>query len=258
MTRRPPGRLRGARRNRGLACAALLPGPRGVPVVQPGRGPSEQARGRGALPPHQGRDPSTLRLLGLLGSRVGPTPSVSRRPPRVPAARGKPAPLSRPPGITFNNGPGWKDTRRLSLSTLRDYGMGKRGNEERIQREIPFLLEALRGTRGACGPGPSSARGSPGVQGPRAVIGGGSPRVARLHRARLQLGVLSTALVFARRSRGVGHPPGGPTSLLGLRPRGGPQVRGGRAVRAALTAPSSRPALRPHLSPGLRPLQRHR
>lgn len=55
------------------------------------------------------------------------------------------------PGITFNNGPGWKDTRRLSLTMLRDFGMGKRGNEERIQREIPFLLEALRGTRGACG-----------------------------------------------------------------------------------------------------------
>lgn len=56
-----------------------------------------------------------------------------------------------PLGITFNNGPGWKDTRRLSLTTLRDYGMGKRGNEERIRREIPFLLEALKGTQGACG-----------------------------------------------------------------------------------------------------------
>ena len=57
------------------------------------------------------------------------------------------------PGITFNNGPGWKDTRRLSLTTLRDYGMGKCGNEERIRREIPFLLEALGGTKGACGRG---------------------------------------------------------------------------------------------------------
>ncbi|XP_037015059.2 cytochrome P450 2E1 [Artibeus jamaicensis] len=51
-------------------------------------------------------------------------------------------------GITFNNGPSWKGTRRLSLTVLRDYGMGKRGNEARIQREIPFLLAALRRTDG--------------------------------------------------------------------------------------------------------------
>ena len=29
--------------------------------------------------------------------------------------------------------------------------MGKRANEEQIQREVPFLLEAFRGTQGACG-----------------------------------------------------------------------------------------------------------
>ncbi|XP_054975002.1 cytochrome P450 2E1-like [Sorex araneus] len=51
-------------------------------------------------------------------------------------------------GIIFNNGPTWKDTRRFALTTLRDYGMGKQGNEERIQREMPFLLEALRETQG--------------------------------------------------------------------------------------------------------------
>ncbi|KAM5321604.1 cytochrome P450 2E1 isoform 2-T2 [Glossophaga mutica] len=51
-------------------------------------------------------------------------------------------------GIIFNNGPSWKDTRRFSLTILRDFGMGKQGNEARIQREIPFLLEALRKTGG--------------------------------------------------------------------------------------------------------------
>ncbi|XP_014712379.1 cytochrome P450 2E1 [Equus asinus] len=51
-------------------------------------------------------------------------------------------------GVIFNNGPSWKDTRRLSLTILRDYGMGKQRNEERIQRETHFLLEALRKTQG--------------------------------------------------------------------------------------------------------------
>ncbi|XP_004476754.2 cytochrome P450 2E1 [Dasypus novemcinctus] len=51
-------------------------------------------------------------------------------------------------GIIFNNGPTWKDTRRFSLTTLRDYGMGKEGNEARIQREAHFLLEELRKTKG--------------------------------------------------------------------------------------------------------------
>ncbi|XP_070287892.1 cytochrome P450 2E1 isoform X1 [Myotis yumanensis] len=51
-------------------------------------------------------------------------------------------------GITFNNGPTWKETRRSALTILRDFGMGKEGNEARIQREIPFLLDALRKTNG--------------------------------------------------------------------------------------------------------------
>ncbi|XP_053441275.1 cytochrome P450 2E1 [Nycticebus coucang] len=51
-------------------------------------------------------------------------------------------------GIIFNNGPTWKDVRRFSLTTLRDYGMGKKANEERIQREMHFLLGELRKTQG--------------------------------------------------------------------------------------------------------------
>ncbi|XP_066211494.1 cytochrome P450 2E1 [Saccopteryx leptura] len=51
-------------------------------------------------------------------------------------------------GITFNNGHSWQDTRRFSLSILRDFGMAKQGNEARIQRESRFLLEALRRTKG--------------------------------------------------------------------------------------------------------------
>uniref|UniRef100_A0A2K5KM38 Cytochrome P450 2E1 n=1 Tax=Cercocebus atys TaxID=9531 RepID=A0A2K5KM38_CERAT len=51
-------------------------------------------------------------------------------------------------GIIFNNGPTWKDIRRFSLTTLRNYGMGKQGYESRIQREAHFLLEALRKTQG--------------------------------------------------------------------------------------------------------------
>ncbi|XP_006879913.1 PREDICTED: cytochrome P450 2E1-like [Elephantulus edwardii] len=51
-------------------------------------------------------------------------------------------------GIIFNNGPTWKDTRRFSLTILRDYGMGKQGNEQRIQKEAHFLLEELKKTQG--------------------------------------------------------------------------------------------------------------
>lgn len=54
-------------------------------------------------------------------------------------------------GIIFNDSPTWKDIRRLSLTALRDLGMGKQGNEHRIQKEAQFLLEALRQTQGACG-----------------------------------------------------------------------------------------------------------
>ncbi|XP_075463172.1 cytochrome P450 2F3-like isoform X2 [Ascaphus truei] len=51
--------------------------------------------------------------------------------------------------IGFNNGEKWKNLRRFALLTLRNFGMGKRSMENRIQEEALFLIKELAKTKGS-------------------------------------------------------------------------------------------------------------
>ncbi|NXI65160.1 CP2CT protein, partial [Anseranas semipalmata] len=51
-------------------------------------------------------------------------------------------------GLFMSNGAAWVQMRRFTLSTLRDFGVGKRGLEEQVQEETGLLLQELARTQG--------------------------------------------------------------------------------------------------------------
>ncbi|XP_015266726.1 PREDICTED: cytochrome P450 2K1-like [Gekko japonicus] len=51
-------------------------------------------------------------------------------------------------GLTFAHGENWKVMRRFALTTLRDYGMGKRTIEDRIVEECHFLIRKFESYKG--------------------------------------------------------------------------------------------------------------
>ncbi|XP_066507984.1 cytochrome P450 2G1-like [Hoplias malabaricus] len=52
-------------------------------------------------------------------------------------------------GLTISNGERWRQLRRFTLSTLRDFGMGRKRMEGWIQEESKHLLESFRETKSA-------------------------------------------------------------------------------------------------------------
>lgn len=51
-------------------------------------------------------------------------------------------------GILFANGETWKEMRRFALSTLRDFGMGKKTVEDKIIEETQYLIKVFENHEG--------------------------------------------------------------------------------------------------------------
>ncbi|XP_068118116.1 cytochrome P450 2F2-like [Hyperolius riggenbachi] len=63
--------------------------------------------------------------------------------------------IARRKGVVFSNGPHWFHQRKFALTTLKNFGMGKRSIEERVAEEAMFLVEFFKSKNGKpFNPGP--------------------------------------------------------------------------------------------------------
>lgn len=51
-------------------------------------------------------------------------------------------------GLIMSNGQEWKEQRRFTLTTLRNFGLGKKSLEERMQEEAYHLNQAIEEEKG--------------------------------------------------------------------------------------------------------------
>nr|XP_024657971.1 cytochrome P450 2K1 isoform X1 [Maylandia zebra] len=56
--------------------------------------------------------------------------------------------ITRGHGILFANGESWKELRRFALTTLKDFGMGKRLSQDKILEECGYLIQVIEEHKG--------------------------------------------------------------------------------------------------------------
>lgn len=101
---------------------------------------------------------------------VSPQPGPEQGPVLGSSRAGRADLLRVPAGFVSNNEKKWRELRRFTLSTLRDFGMGKSSMSHKVQQEAQHLVELLAKLRGDVAPvlaGPGQAEDTAEPQGTR-------------------------------------------------------------------------------------------